>query len=529
MVAVVAALLLAACGDDCGSAPASTPTPTPPPTSTQTGIVAATATPTATARPTGTVVLTVHDELLPSTVDIMGWIAKVVEQGVRRPGYPADVWAEGWIRDQFASFGLEDITLDPVEVKRWTPQQCSLTVWPDAAPQDVRSIPCFALPYSQPEAELETSVALMTPEADVAGKLALVDNNFIQLPQTVIRAFSSREYDPDGEFETAQQTLPFSFAFQNVMEPAFAAGAAGFIGIVNAPFDTHDYFVPYDAEERPLPGVWISASDGAQLKALLAAGAVSGRMVVEATLDDFTSHNVIATLPGASDEWIIIGSHHDGPWASAVEDGSGIAMVLAQARYWSRVPRQERPHNLRFLLNAGHMSGGAGLIAFVNRNADQLDEVVLEVHLEHVAREARGEEGRLIPTGKPETRWWFTSRITVLEDAVEQALHAEDLRRSFIMQPDNFPPGSPAPPTDGAFFHPAGVPIVNFLTAPMYLFDAQDTLDKIHTPSLVPVTRAAIRIINAMQGRSAAELRAAVRPSPTPPNASLVEWAQPAR
>src|SRR5262245_14388561 len=245
IVAVAAALFLAACGgDDCGSAP-TIATPSPPPTSTQTAIVAATATPTpvdtATAQPTGTVVLTIHDELLPSTVDIMGWIAKVVEQGVRRPGYPADVWAEGWIRDQFASFGLEDITLDPVEVKRWTPQQCSLTVWPDAAPQDVPSIPCFALPYSQPEAELETSVALMTPDANVAGKLALVDNNFIQLPQTVIRAFSSREYAPDGEFETGQHPLPFSFAFQNVIEPASAAGAAGFIGIVNAPFDTHDY------------------------------------------------------------------------------------------------------------------------------------------------------------------------------------------------------------------------------------------------------------------------------------------------
>ena len=104
----------------------------------------------------------------------------------------------------------------------------------------------------------------------------------------------------------------------------------------------------------------------------------------------------------------------------------------------------------------------------------------------------------------------------VLEDAVEAALIAEDLRRSFIMQPDNFPPGSPAPPTDGAFFHTSGVPIVNFLTAPMYLFDAQDTIDKVHEPSLVPITRAAIRIINSLQGRSAAEMRSLVRPSPTP-------------
>jgi hypothetical protein len=243
---------------------------------------------------------------------------------------------------------------------------------------------------------------------------------------------------------------------------------------------------------------------------------VSGRITVDAAVERVTSHNVIATLPGASDQWIIIGSHHDGPWASAVEDGSGIAMVLAQARYWSQVPRHERPHNLMFLLNAGHVAGGAGLIAFVTRNTERLAQVVLELHLEHVAREARTENGQLIPTDQPEVRWWFTSRIGLLEDAVEQAIRAEDLRRSFIMQPDGFPPGSPAPPTDGAFFHPAGVPIVNFLTAPMYLFDAQDTLDKIHTPSLVPVTRAAIRIINALQGRSAAELRAAVRPPPAP-------------
>src|ERR1019366_9759019 len=38
--------------------------------------------------------------------------------------------------------------------------------------------------------------------------------------------------------------------------------------------------------------------------------------------------------------------------------------------------------------------------------------------------------------------------------------------------------------TSGAPFHLAGVPLVNFLTAPFYLFDAMDTLDKIHRQSL---------------------------------------------
>jgi hypothetical protein len=149
--------------------------------------------------------------------------------------------------------------------------------------------------------------------------------------------------------------------------------------------------------------------------------------------------------------------------------------------------------------------------AFVGRHAERLARTVVEIHLEHAAREGRGEAGRLVATDQPEVRWWFTSRIGLLEDAVEQAIRAEDLRRSFIMQPDGFPPGNPMPPTDGAYFHPAGVPLVHFLTAPMYLFDARDTLDKVHAPSLVPVTRAVIRIIEAMRSRSAAELRRAVR------------------
>ena len=201
---------------------------------------------------------------------------------------------------------------------------------------------------------------------------------------------------------------------------------------------------------------------------------------------------------------MIIGSHHDGPWCSAVEDGSGIALVLAQAAYWSRLPRAERPHRLVFLLNAGHMAGGAGTRAFIEAHRPELDRVVLEVHLEHTANEVAERDGVLQPTGHPEARWWFTSRIDRLERAVRDAIEREDLTRSLILRPDTF---GAHPTTDGGFFHLEGVPLVNFLTAPFYLFDAMDTLDKIHRPSLVPVTRAAIRIVESTAGVSAAAMR----------------------
>ena len=151
------------------------------------------------------------------------------------------------------------------------------------------------------------------------------------------------------------------------------------------------------------------------------------------------------------------------------------------------------------------MAGGAGQATFVSSHRDELERCVLEVHLEHAANEFTDEGGPLRATGQPEARWWFTTRINRLEAAVRSAIEAEDLRRSFILRPDVF---GPKPTTDGADFHLAGVPLVNFLTAPFYLFDEMDTLDKIHRPSLVPVTRAAIRIIESTAGVSAAAMRA---------------------
>ena len=76
-----------------------------------------------------------------------------------------------------------------------------------------------------------------------------------------------------------------------------------------------------------------------------------------------------------------------------------------------------------------------------------------------------------------------------------------------MLKPDTF---GEKPTTDGADFHLAGVPLVHYLVAPWYLFDSQDTLDKIHRPSLVPVTRAAIRIIESTRGVTAAQMRADV-------------------
>jgi hypothetical protein len=446
-------------------------------------------------------------EAIPDETRIYAWIQEIFGHGIRRPAYPADRWAEAWSQRQFASFGLERVRAEPVELLYWEPHAASLSVWSEGHPSRRLDVPCFALPFSAatPGTEHELLAFDDAASTSVRGAIALREVALNDLPHAAMQRLSTWCYDPDGTFAGAAQRLPFGRGAQAVMEPAIGAGALGFVGVLaNYPGDSRDYYVPYDAVRRPIPGVWISASDGRAVRALLAAGRARARVTLDADCHTITCHNIVAELPGADDETVIIGSHHDGPWASAVEDASGIALVLAQAAYWSRVPRHERPHRLVFLLNSGHMAGGAGQRAFVEAHRAELDRCALEVHLEHAAIEVAEIDGALGATGRPEVRWWFTSRIARLEESVRAAIEAEDLRRSYIVPPTIF---GEKPTTDGADFHLAGVPLVQFLTAPFYLFDSMDTLDKIHRPSLEPVTRAAIRIIESTAGVSAAEMR----------------------
>ena len=100
------------------------------------------------------------------------------------------------------------------------------------------------------------------------------------------------------------------------------------------------------------------------------------------------------------------------------------------------------------------MSGGAGLRGYIDDAPRRARQVVLEVHLEHAALEfAEDGDGDVVPTGDRCPGWWFTSRIPPLEEAVADALEAEELGRSMILAPDAF---GDQPPTDGALLPPRG-------------------------------------------------------------------------
>jgi len=455
----------------------------------------------------------VKKELVPSVIEMMVWTRKIFKQGIRRPGYSADYWAENWVKEQFETMGLQDVTLDPVPVKKWEASNAELKIWMVNEPNELLDIPCFPIPYSKPKNNLEAELCMISDKTSKSGKIAVSELELFKFPVKAIKSYSGvdRYYDPENEFDNMEQTFPFDFEMRALFDRPLKDGIAGFIGILSGyPWETDEYYVPYDAVEGEIPGVYVSRDNGKKILKLIKKGTVRAKLSYKAKISEIISHNITGTLRGISDEWIVIGTHHDGPWNSAVEDASGMVLVLAQAKYWSQVPKEQRPFNLMFLMNCAHMAGGRGAIAFAEKYKELLRKVVVGIHLEHVARDVKSENGKLIPLADPAVRWWFVSRIIPLEETVEEAIIKEDLERSILLPPDGFPPGRDSPPTDGSFYHLEGIPFISFLTAPPYLFDTADTLDKIHQESYEPLTQAVIRIINSLKDHSADELRSLV-------------------
>jgi len=467
---------------------------------------------------------TSDEKLIPAEDKIFEHIATISNQGIRRPGYPADVWTEDYIEKQFRKYGLQDVHKEEVthhgkdysdepEINlKWVPEKTSLTVYNEKESID---IPAFSVPFATSTDEAGLDLEIVTLESQKSnpaakGKIALYPVEFRDgVRHFLYKRISEWYYDPHNTFLGKMQASTFSVEGQETMKYVIDSGAVGYIGVItnNADPTMYEYYIPADGSPRPIPGVYINEESDNKIRELMKQGPSRAKLVSKISLEPFVSHNILGTLKGKSDGWIIIGSHHDAPFQGAVEDASGIALVIAQAEYWANVPEDERPHNMLFLLDSGHLCGVTGGWSFVRKHQDLLEKVVLEIHLEHVALEYERRDDKFVPTGENQPYWWFVSQSDTLMELVKSAIETESIDRSYIFRPDAINKKTGLPTSDGAFFHRYTVPLVNLVSGPAYLLTSADTLEKVDKKSLVPITRAVIDIINGLDGVTAEQIR----------------------
>ena len=457
--------------------------------------------------------------VIPTKGEILSWIKKICDMGYRRPGSEADHKVEDFLVQILREFGfgVSDIKRNELEVPLWEPESWKFTIELD---QKKEEIPSFFLVYTDFTGSEGISGDLIYVQTgrdvdfknnDVKGKIAVID--FRNPPLTIGPLIKTAIYVHDPENTIPDKTHPATFRYVNwdAFYRAYENGAIGVIGIPkDHPGGIKEYFYPADdtaSDPRPIPGLYLGREEGKELKKLLRKNKdkiIKGTIIQTGKKSQGITSNILGFIPGKTDDIILISSHHDAPFNNAVQDASGSGIVLALAKYFAQFPQETFNKTLLFLFTAGHFYEEIGGKVFVEKyQNDLLPKIVTSIHIEHIAMEYLEEDGKIVSTGYPEPRAIFVSDSQPLISNVKDAVIKYDLRRLLILPTDN-PLGGV--PTDGRPFFDENLPVISIASAPFYIYNPIDTIDKLALEEFEPLTKAFIDIIQSLDKVSRKEL-----------------------
>jgi len=481
---------------------------------------------------------------VPDSRSIYGWIEGLCATPHRRPGTTEGHRGEDFVIDRFEEFGMEDITREPIDITVWDARNWGLSVWDGERKTD---IPSFRVQNTGFTGEQGVTAPLVyvgkawlpgaLKRADVKGKIVVADVPFPTLPAGLLLKLLGGGYgisDPDKRISLGTRMklifVPGNFPGQflnididdthiplgdmrlpwDVYWRAHEQGARGVVLILsNMPTNSNTHFGPYDACIKPIPALWVGKYDGEKLRSLAKRGG-EATLILEGEERPGVTHNIWGTLPGRSEELIILHSHHDAPFQGATEDGCGVGQILAQARAWSQVPEQDRPKTLMFLCAAAHFYGPAlGVYEFVKRHKhDFLARTDVVICLEHLGAKQMVEKDReFVPCGEQAITWVMTSSNKYVIAAIMKALKKQRLKQTVAI-PYNLI--APVPTTD-AFPYPFGdVQFLSWIAQPYYLLNAEDTLDKIEVAELGPIAESVTELVKTFMALDSRKISAAV-------------------
>ena len=434
---------------------------------------------------------------VPSEQETYSYIEDVFDFGPRRPGSKAYLDAAAHLTRQLEEFSL-DVNVERTTFDYWKEKQWRLVLEPEA--EKPAEVECYFWPYSgQTSPEGITSNLVYVGEgseeelkaADVKGKVVLVSLSPMYVGWNMLRLFSFMAYDPEDTAADNNQPYPIGWLLhlEDVYRNIESAGAAGAVYILEGYPDIGPltYYAPYDGQIRSVPGLYIREEDGNAIRERLQQGPLDVNLVLEASVarSGREAVNIYAVLPGKSDRNFVVSSHFDSPWASGVEDSSGVGMVLALARYHAQVPPQERQRTLVFLLTGSHFVGEPSNYEFIDRHrAGILANTLSIMCIEHIA------------DNWPYSEYVEPRGVFFKENPVAVSLYAGLVSRYGLYRTLLFPTVTPlGVPTDAGPFSRVGFPVASLISGPVYLFDVADTLERVPHDQLEPIAKMYIDFI----------------------------------
>ena len=317
------------------------------------------------------------------------------EVGPRMGGSEADQAAVKWAVDKMHSLGFDRVWTEPVSFPRWFRNSESAEVLaPNAQKLAVTALGGSPSSHGPIEGEIIQFDSLELLEAatmeEVQGKIAFLST----------RMSRTREGSDYGK------------AVINRSRGPFVASGKGALALLIRSVGTDSDRLPHTGmisgteTGDPVPSAAVSNPDADNLMVML-----SRKLPVRIRLDldvgfdgQATSYNVLGEFHGRKGPGphTLLGAHLDS-WdlgTGAVDDGAGVAIVLAAARMVADLPERPR-HATRVVLYANEEQGVYGGKAYAKLHASDLNEHIIGAESDLGADRIYRFKTRVLPQSEP--------------------------------------------------------------------------------------------------------------------------------
>ena len=384
------------------------------------------------------------------------------EVGPRMGGTEADLEAVKWAVDKMQSLGFDRVWTEPVSFPRWLRHSESAEVLtPTAQKLAVTAIggsPSTGGPLEGEVIQFDTLEALeAATDDDVKGKVVFLST---RMPKT-------REGSGYGKTVVNRSRGPFVAAVKGASALLIRS-----VGTDNDRFP-HTGMMSGSEPGKPVPSAAISNPDADNLMIMLTREVpVRVRLDLDVGFDgEATSYNVVGEFDGSEglNRYFLLGAHLDS-WdlgTGAVDDGAGVAIVLAAAKLIADLPMRPR-HNMRVVLYANEEQGVYGGKAYATKHEADLTRHVIGAESDLGADRIYSFKTRVLPQAEP--------------DIVLLARHL----KSLDIEPDTTEPASGG--ADVGQMRKLGLAVIDLNQDASRYFDlhhtANDTLDKVNPDHL---------------------------------------------
>jgi Peptidase family M28 len=184
--------------------------------------------------------------------------------------------------------------------------------------------------------------------------------------------------------------LSHSAGWSGATTRAQAAGAAAVAIVLGIPgnFTTQLWGTVPEGQLEPVPTFSLGSDDGATLRQMIESHAspkVHIAMSVEVK-PHVKSSAVWGVLPGTSDENVMVMAHSDAFFQGAVDNASGVGVMLGLAEYYAALPKSARRRTMTFMSPVGHhVTHDVSLTWMHDHMTDVWARTALILNCEHVA------------------------------------------------------------------------------------------------------------------------------------------------